>query len=155
MFSFGHCPNEGGGRTLPELKKHTICIYFWRPKKMYKLPEMGEGGGGEEIRAMPKRKHSFFKEVFPKGNEAISGGWESLKLFWNWSSLSHRTMLSNHLLKSNLSQNVILKTFPNCPFFVKRYQTCFQSTGCSRKNDKSKMFVKILIFTKIKFFQLF
>ena len=28
-------------------------------------------------------------------------------------------------------------------------------TGCFRKNDKSKMFVKILIFTKIKFSQLF
>ena len=32
---------------------------------MYKLPEMGEGGG-EVIWAMPERKHSFFKEVFPK-----------------------------------------------------------------------------------------
>ena len=33
-------------------------------KKMYKLPEMG-WGGGEVIRAMPERKHSFFQEVFP------------------------------------------------------------------------------------------
>ena len=32
---------------------------------MYKLPEMGEGGG-EVIRVMPERKHSFFQEVFPK-----------------------------------------------------------------------------------------
>ena len=32
---------------------------------MYKLPEIG-GGGGEVIRAMPERKHSFFQEVFPK-----------------------------------------------------------------------------------------
>ena len=31
---------------------------------MYKLPEMR--GGGEVIRAMPERKHSFFCEVFPK-----------------------------------------------------------------------------------------
>ena len=33
-------------------------------KKMYKLPEKG-GGGGEVIRAMPERKHSFLQEVFP------------------------------------------------------------------------------------------
>ena len=32
---------------------------------------------------------------------------------------------------------------------------CDNTTGCFRKNDKSKMFVKILIFTKIKFSQLF
>ena len=32
---------------------------------MYKLPERG-GGGGEVIWAMPERKHSFLKEVFPK-----------------------------------------------------------------------------------------
>ena len=31
---------------------------------MYKLPERGGGGGGG-IRAMPERKHSFLKEVFP------------------------------------------------------------------------------------------
>ena len=30
---------------------------------MYKFPEIG--GGGEVIRAMPERKHSFLKEVFP------------------------------------------------------------------------------------------
>ena len=33
---------------------------------MYKLPER-RGGGGEVIWAMPERKHSFLKEVFPKG----------------------------------------------------------------------------------------
>ena len=32
---------------------------------MYKLPERRGGGGGEVIRAMPKRKHLFLKEVFP------------------------------------------------------------------------------------------
>ena len=32
---------------------------------MYKLPERGGGGGREVIRAMPERKHSFLKEVFP------------------------------------------------------------------------------------------
>ena len=31
---------------------------------MYKLPERG-GGGEEVIWAMPERKHSFLKEVFP------------------------------------------------------------------------------------------
>ena len=31
-------------------------------KKMYKLPEKG---GGEVIRTMPERKHSFLQEVFP------------------------------------------------------------------------------------------
>ena len=30
---------------------------------MYKLPE--RRGGGEVIRAMPERKHLFFREVFP------------------------------------------------------------------------------------------
>ena len=47
MFSFGHCPNEGGGRTLPELK-NTLYIFIFdgRKRYMYKLPE---------------RKHSFFR----------------------------------------------------------------------------------------------
>ena len=65
MFSFGHCPNEGGGEGLARIKKYTLYIPLWRPKKMYKLPER-RGGGGEEIWAMPERKHSFLHEVFPK-----------------------------------------------------------------------------------------
>ena len=40
---------------------------------MYKLPERG-GGGGEVIRAMPERKHSFFQEVFP--NREVSYLWQ-------------------------------------------------------------------------------
>ena len=28
MFSFGHCPNEGGGEDPARIKKHTIYIYF-------------------------------------------------------------------------------------------------------------------------------
>ena len=52
-----------GGRPLPELKKHNIYIYFWRPKKMYKLPE---------------RKHLFLKEVFPYLVLSIRLG------FWLW-----------------------------------------------------------------------
>ena len=39
---------------------------------MYKLPERRGGrGGGEEIWAMPERKHSFFQEVFPKANSRV------------------------------------------------------------------------------------
>ena len=55
MFSFGHCPNEGGGRALPELKNTLYKLYIplWRPKKMYKLPER-------------RGKHLFLYEVFPK-----------------------------------------------------------------------------------------
>ena len=41
---------------------YTQNVGFDVRKKMYKLPEMG---GGEVIRAMPERKHSFFQEVFP------------------------------------------------------------------------------------------
>ena len=40
---------------------------------MYKLPEMG-WGGGEVIRAMPERKHSFFQEVFPNGHQPTAAG---------------------------------------------------------------------------------
>ena len=32
MFSFGHCPNEGGGRTLPELK-NTLYIFIFDGRK--------------------------------------------------------------------------------------------------------------------------
>ena len=54
-----------GGEAPARIKKYNIYIYIWRPKKMYKLPERGGGGGGEVIWAMPERKHSFLKEVFP------------------------------------------------------------------------------------------
>ena len=63
---FRALPEWGGGEGLARIKKYTLYIPFWRPKKMNKLPERGGGGeGGEVIRAMPERKHSFFKEVFP------------------------------------------------------------------------------------------
>ena len=62
MFSFGHCPNEGGGRTLPELKNTLYIFIFDGRKRCTSCPKWG---GGEVIRAMPERKHSFFKEVFP------------------------------------------------------------------------------------------
>ena len=39
---------------------------FWRLKKSgTSCPNWGEGGGGEVIWAMPKRKHFFFQEGFP------------------------------------------------------------------------------------------
>ena len=63
MFSFGHCPNEGGG-TLPELKNTLYIFIFDGRKRCTSCPKWGEGGG-EVIWAMPERKHSFFKEVFP------------------------------------------------------------------------------------------
>ena len=28
MFSFGHCPNEGGGEALARIKKYNIYIYL-------------------------------------------------------------------------------------------------------------------------------
>ena len=41
-----------GGKALAQIKKYNIYIYlfiyFWRPKKMYKLPEKGEGGRERE-----------------------------------------------------------------------------------------------------------
>ena len=66
MFSFGHCPNEGGGRPLPELKNTIYIFIFDGRKRCTSCPKEGEGGGGEVIWAMPERKHSFLKEVFPK-----------------------------------------------------------------------------------------
>ena len=65
MFSFGHCPNEGGGEGPARIKKTQYVYSFLTAEKMYKLPELGGGGGGEVIWAMPERKHSFLKEVFP------------------------------------------------------------------------------------------
>ena len=34
MLSFGHCPNEGGGRTLPELK-NTLYIFIFDGRKRH------------------------------------------------------------------------------------------------------------------------
>ena len=62
--SFGHCPNEGGGRPLPELENTIYIFIFDGRKRCTSCPKEGEGGG-EVIRAMPERKHSFFQEVFP------------------------------------------------------------------------------------------
>ena len=64
MFSFGHCPNEGGG-ALPELKNTLYIFLYDGRKRCTSCPKEGEGG--EVIWAMPERKHSFLNEVFPNG----------------------------------------------------------------------------------------
>merc|ERR1719220_2334004 len=64
MFSFGHCPNEGGGRALPELKNTLYIFLFDGRKSCTSCPNWGEGGG-EVIWAMPERKHSFFPGGVP------------------------------------------------------------------------------------------
>ena len=47
MFSFGHCPNEGGGRALPELKNTLYIFLYDGRKRCTSCPKEGEGGGGE------------------------------------------------------------------------------------------------------------
>ena len=45
-------------------------VVFDVQKKLYNLPELGGGGGVEEvIWAMPERKHSFLQEVFPNNKK--------------------------------------------------------------------------------------
>ena len=58
MFSFGHCPNEGGGRALPELKNTLYIFLFDGRKRCTSCPKKGEGGGrGNSGNA---RKKTFF-----------------------------------------------------------------------------------------------
>ena len=45
MFSFGHCPNEEGGRALPELK-NTLYIFLYDGRKRCTSCPKGEEGGG-------------------------------------------------------------------------------------------------------------
>ena len=46
MFSFGHCPNRGGG-PCQKLKKNIIYIFiFDGRKRCTSCPKEGEGGGG-------------------------------------------------------------------------------------------------------------
>ena len=59
MFSFGHCPNEGGGRHLPESKNVISISIFDGRKRCTSCPKEGEGGG-EVIRAMPKENIFFY-----------------------------------------------------------------------------------------------
>ena len=46
----------------------------------------GRGKGGEVIRAMPERKHSFFNEVFPYNDDDddICSGAQGCGLSWPW-----------------------------------------------------------------------
>ena len=45
---------------------HFIYLFLTAEKNV-QAARNGGRGGGEVIRAMPERKHSFLKEVFPKG----------------------------------------------------------------------------------------
>ena len=42
MFSFGHCPNEGG-RALPELKNTLYIFLYDGRKRCTSCPKEGEG----------------------------------------------------------------------------------------------------------------
>ena len=57
---------------LPELKDTVYTFIFDGRKRCTSCPKEGEGEGGEVIWAMPERKHSFLKEVFPY-SERIGG----------------------------------------------------------------------------------
>ena len=46
-------------------------VVFDVQKKLYNLPELGGGGGGEVIWAMPERNQFFLWEVFPYSNELV------------------------------------------------------------------------------------
>ena len=78
---------------------------------MYKLPKMG----GEVIRAMPERKHSFFQKVFPK-----------LQIFSN-KNKHYSTMLI--LGDATASNNVITHTRP-IPCTVQWRVASQQTTAC-------------------------
>ena len=61
---------RGGGRPLPKLKNTIYTFIFDGRKRCTSCPKEGEGG--EVIWAMPERKHSFLKEVFPQMfNESV------------------------------------------------------------------------------------
>ena len=68
MFSFGHCPNEGGGGPCPNLKNIIYILFLTAEKDVQVARKKGRGEGGEVIRAMPERKHLFLKEVFPNAH---------------------------------------------------------------------------------------
>ena len=77
MFSFGHCPNQGGGRPLLELKNIIyiyICIFDGR-KRCRSCPKEGE-----------ERKHSFSQEVFPNwigwSSRSSGGNQKCVRLIW-------------------------------------------------------------------------
>ena len=57
---------SGPHRHLDPIKIHYIYL-FLTAKKDVQVARNG-GRGGEVIRAMPERKHSFLNEVFPYPN---------------------------------------------------------------------------------------
>ena len=58
MFSFGHCPNEGGGGNCPNLKIHFIYSFMTAEKDVQVARKKGRGGGrGNSGNA---RKKTFF-----------------------------------------------------------------------------------------------
>ena len=68
MFSFGHCPNKGGGGPCPNQKILYIYLFLTAKKDVQVARKRGRGGG-EEIRAMPERKHYFFGRCSLIGND--------------------------------------------------------------------------------------
>ena len=62
---FRALPEWGGGEGLARIKKYTLYIPFWRPKKLYKLPELGGGGGGGGNLGNARKKTFFFPGGVP------------------------------------------------------------------------------------------
>ena len=56
MFSFGHCPNEGGGKDPARIKKTHYIYLFLTAEKDVQVARNG-GGGGNSGNA---RKKTFF-----------------------------------------------------------------------------------------------
>ena len=48
------------GPIIARIKKYTLYIPLWRPKKMYKLPERRGGGGGGGNLGNARKKTFFF-----------------------------------------------------------------------------------------------
>ena len=64
MFSFGHCPNEGGG-PLPELKNTLYIFLFDGRKRCTSCPKDGDGGGGGGNSGNARKKTFFFSGGVP------------------------------------------------------------------------------------------
>ena len=64
---FGHCPNEGGGRPLPELENTIYTFIFDGRKRCTSCPKEGEGGGGGGNLGNARKKTFFFSGGVPLG----------------------------------------------------------------------------------------
>ena len=63
MFSFGHCPNEGGGEGLARIKKiHFIYSFMTAEKDVQVARNKGRGGGNL---GNARKKTFFFKGGVP------------------------------------------------------------------------------------------